>query len=262
MGTIFQPPLVKLTAGLLIGDGALLAKVKARLERQFGRIDAATEPWEFIYTDYYRDELGDAAQRLFVSFEGCMSAEDLASVKHITNAMEQEFSSGGKRGVNIDPGYVASSKLVVATTKDGNYRVSMDKGILGQSMLYFEKGSYRPWPWTYADYKDERAIAFFNAVRNQWQGEAKEGKMEPLKSQKPARWYQTIPYLVLMLFFVLGPFALPLLWKSNAVSRRVKIVLTILTLGWTVYMVWYIATKGQVILNMYKDMNKFALDGH
>lgn len=262
MGTIFKPPLVKLTVGLLIGEAASLEKVKARLEKQFGRIEAQSDPWPFTYTDYYRDELGADIRRLFVSFQGCMSAEDLAAVKHVTNAMEQEFAVDGKRSVNIDPGYVALSKVVVASTKDGNYRVSMDKGILGQSMLYFEKGTYRPWPWTYADYKEERAIVFFNAVRHQWQGEAKEGKMEPLKSEKPARWYQTIPYLILMLFFVLGPFALPLLWKSPAVNRNVKIVLTILTLGWTVYMCWYIATKGQVIMNMYKDMNQFALNAH
>ena len=39
----------------------------------------------------------------------------------------------------------------------------------------------------------------------------------------PPKWYYQPSSVVLLLFFVLGPFGLPLLWKSPAFSRGMKI---------------------------------------
>jgi len=47
------------------------------------------------------------------------------------------------------------------------------------------------------------------------------------------RWYYRPWALVFLLFVVLGPFGLPLLWKSPAVSRTTKIVLTIAVVVYT-----------------------------
>jgi hypothetical protein len=47
------------------------------------------------------------------------------------------------------------------------------------------------------------------------------------------RWYYRPWALVFLLFVVLGPFGLPLLWKSPAVSRGTKIVLTIAVVVYT-----------------------------
>lgn len=50
------------------------------------------------------------------------------------------------------------------------------------------------------------------------------------------RWHQR-PWMVLfMLFFVLGPFGLPILYKSTKFSRRSKILLTIVMVPYT----WYL----------------------
>src|SRR4030095_2898809 len=43
----------------------------------------------------------------------------------------------------------------------------------------------------------------------------------------PARWYHRPFWVVVMLFVVIGPFGLPLLWKSPSFSRNAKIVLTV-----------------------------------
>ncbi len=165
MGQIIQPQKVKLIAGLLLGVKISLDRVKELLTSKFGIIDAESKPWDFTYTDYYQKELGNSIQRMFLSFDASVSPGDLPDIKRLTNRWEEDLGQQGKRSVNIDPGYVALSKLVLATTKEGNYRVYMRDGIYGQSTLYFEKGSFRPWPWTYADYKDERTIVFFNSVR-------------------------------------------------------------------------------------------------
>ena len=44
-------------------------------------------------------------------------------------------------------------------------------------------------------------------------------------SPKP-KWYYNVWFVLVMLFFVLGPFGLPLVWKNPRFSRGVKLALT------------------------------------
>jgi hypothetical protein len=60
------------------------------------------------------------------------------------------------------------------------------------------------------------------------------------------RWYYRIPYVLLLLFCVLGPFGLPLLWKSPDFKRPAKVALTLITLvftGWLVWRLWVASAK-------------------
>ena len=55
-----------------------------------------------------------------------------------------------------------------------------------------------------------------------------------------AAWWDS-PWLVLvLLFLVLGPFALPMLWRSRRFTPLWKMVLTLMVLGVTVYAFWQI----------------------
>jgi len=47
------------------------------------------------------------------------------------------------------------------------------------------------------------------------------------------KWYLTVPGVLALLFFVLGPLALPLLYKSPKFSPIAKILLTFFVLGLT-----------------------------
>jgi len=47
------------------------------------------------------------------------------------------------------------------------------------------------------------------------------------------KWYLTAPGVLVLLFFVLGPLALPLLYKSPKFSLLAKILLTVVVLGVT-----------------------------
>jgi hypothetical protein len=49
----------------------------------------------------------------------------------------------------------------------------------------------------------------------------------------PPAWYYRPWAVVLLLFFVLGPVGLPLLWKSPSFTRGWKIVLTVATVVFT-----------------------------
>ena len=57
------------------------------------------------------------------------------------------------------------------------------------------------------------------------------GKEENIK------WYLRPMGVVLLLFFVLGPFGLPLLYKSPKFSRKLKIALTVVVIIYTIYLI-------------------------
>jgi hypothetical protein len=58
------------------------------------------------------------------------------------------------------------------------------------------------------------------------------------KEDGKVKWYLRPVGVVLLLFFVLGPFGLPLLYKSPAFSKTVKIVLSIAVILYTFYLIF------------------------
>ena len=62
-------------------------------------------------------------------------------------------------------------------------------------------------------------------------------------------WYYRPWVVVLLLFFVLGPFGLPLVYKSPCFGRKAKILLTLLTAAYTAYVIWATVKIVQVTLS-------------
>lgn len=52
------------------------------------------------------------------------------------------------------------------------------------------------------------------------------------------KWYLRPFGVILLLFFVLGPFGLPLLYKSPKFSRTLKIILSIVVIVYTFYLIF------------------------
>ena len=63
-------------------------------------------------------------------------------------------------------------------------------------------------------------------------------------------WYYQPWIIVLSLFFVLGPFGLPLVFKHPTFSRTTKIFLTVLTLVYTAYLIWITIKATQAVSGM------------
>jgi hypothetical protein len=157
---------VKLIIGL-IGRETMLDKAAGILSRKFGSIDYVSPRLDFRYTDYYTAEMGSGLQRQFLSFKKPIAPGDLVRIKRWCNTVEQRcFSSGGNRGVNIDPGYLTLSKLVLATTKDHQHRLYLGKGIFAEVTLRFRNKTFMKWDWTYPDYCSPEYIGIFNHIRN------------------------------------------------------------------------------------------------
>ena len=58
------------------------------------------------------------------------------------------------------------------------------------------------------------------------------------KEDGKAKWYLRPMGVVLLLFFVLGPFGLPLLYKSPKFSKTLKIILTVAVIIYTFYLIF------------------------
>lgn len=172
MGTIQTPSPVKLICGVLFAGRVCLDLVEQALVSLFGQIDVRSQTWPFDYTSYYDQETGPHIGRVFLAFRELADPGTLADVKVRTNALERELAervgSAVPRPVNLDPGYIDSAKLVLATTKDYGHRVYVGQGIYAEVTLCFRKGSFEPWPWTYPDYRSESYRRFFMQVRQRY----------------------------------------------------------------------------------------------
>ena len=156
---------VKLVVGFIFKDTGLIQKVKKILTNRFGEIDFESEQFNFTYTDYYEKELGRGLKKSFISFRKLIVPETLVDIKIFTNKVENKFSLNKKRRINIDPGYVDLSKLVLATTKDYRHRIYLNRGIYEEVTLYYQNKTFNPCAWTYPDYKTKSYIEIFNRVR-------------------------------------------------------------------------------------------------
>jgi hypothetical protein len=58
------------------------------------------------------------------------------------------------------------------------------------------------------------------------------------KEDGKVKWFLRPISIVLLLFFVLGPFGLPLLYKSPKFSKTLKIILTIAVIIYTSYLIF------------------------
>ncbi len=154
-----------LFSGLLYSDSDVYERVKPILLKKFGTPFLVSDETDWNHTEYYRDELGRGILRRFIIFNNIIEREKLPDIKITTNRIESDFSVNNRRTINIDPGYITLSKIVLATTKDFSHRIYLRDGIYGEVTLSFEKGTYRPQRFTYPDYREERTIEILTKGR-------------------------------------------------------------------------------------------------
>jgi len=169
-----KPGKVKLIASVFSKDPEMLHKTSRMLEKIFGKIDFQSPLMDFKHTEYYNAEMGCGLKRIFLGFNRFLHPESAYKTKLKTNAIEKKFTINGKRRVNIDPGYLDMSKLVLFSTKDYTHRIPMPRGIFAEVTLFYQNKRYNPWPWTYPDYRTKEYIDIFESIRNIYKENAKE----------------------------------------------------------------------------------------
>jgi hypothetical protein len=159
---------VKIVCGVIYKKDALYAKVRATLEEEWGTVDLESPAFAFDLTDYYEAEMGPGLVRRFMSFRKLATPESLPSLKLRTIALEQDLrreTGAPGRPVNIDPGYVTASALVMATAKDFSHRIPIGGGIYAHLELLFTRSGIRALDWTYPDLRREACGEFLREVR-------------------------------------------------------------------------------------------------
>jgi hypothetical protein len=165
VGTSTIPGKVKLFVAVTGSTGARTGDVISALTRSFGPLEFSHGPIPFYFTDYYREEMGEGLVKSYLTFETEIDREALAGIKVSTNELERQFAVSGRRTVNLDPGYLAADKLVLASTKDFYHRVYLSQGIFAEVTLHYRKGKYRFFSWTFPDYREPGFLEFLEKVR-------------------------------------------------------------------------------------------------
>ncbi len=135
----------------------------------WGRIALTSPRFEHSETTYYAEEMGMGLLKQFLVLEGLYDPAKLPHSKLQSNAWEEELSQSSdyaeSRPLNIDPGYVTLTKLVLASCKDRAHRIYLSDGIYAEECLYYLDQRWQSRPWTYADYQREDFQAFFIEAR-------------------------------------------------------------------------------------------------
>ncbi len=164
-----EPNPVKLIVGILAADENCLQVAIESLTAEFTNLDLQSDVWPFTQTDYYSEETGKNILRQFVSIDKLIDPGSLPQIKHRTNTLEQELAAKSNidlpRPVNLDPGIIEPSKLVLATTKNYAHRIYIGKKMYAEVTLVFDKGTWQPLPYTYPDYKQQSYHDFLDKVR-------------------------------------------------------------------------------------------------
>ena len=166
MGAIEPFAKSKLIMGVLSTLPEEKEALRHLLVEEFGPIDYESQEFDFTFTDYYVPEMGSGIRRFFYSFVNLVSPDQLPDIKIRTNELEEKFATpDGSRKINLDPGLLSLSSLILATTKNNVHRIPLQKGIYGEVTLMYVNKEYQPLPWTYADYRTPAFHAIFKEMR-------------------------------------------------------------------------------------------------
>lgn len=165
MGKIRKHSPVKLIVGFIFKDVSSLKKAMAHLTKRFGKVDYESETIQFIHTDYYEKEFGKYLKRKFISFNKLIPPKKLPDIKIFTNKIEKKLTQAKCRRINIDPGYLDLSKLILATTKDYTHRIFLSNGIYAEVTLFYKDKKFCCWEWTYPDYRTNEYLEVFDTIR-------------------------------------------------------------------------------------------------
>jgi hypothetical protein len=165
MAQVTEPQPVQLLVGVIFTASDLLDALEADMVDRMGRIGSKSPAFDFDITAYYRDEMGSGLRRVFYAFEDLIDPAAIVEVKLAANLIERAFTEGGRRRVNLDPGYMDFYKLVLVSNKYLGQKIYLGKGVYADPTLYYDKG-WKPYDWGFPDFKSGRYDAFLTEVRS------------------------------------------------------------------------------------------------
>jgi len=150
---------------------AEMEQVWRRLEEAWGAIVDLSPSFDFVESEYYHSSMGRGLRKQLALFGSGYDPAELAEDKQFSNRLELEFAvdrAFPRRPVNVDPGYMSLTKLVLASTKNREHRIYLRQGIYAEVTLAFRDRAWQAMPWTYADYRRNDVHEFLLSARRRF----------------------------------------------------------------------------------------------
>ncbi len=163
-------PRVKPIFSVLFAAGESIPRCQEILEEAFGSIEAISEPFLFLFSDYYRKEMGPDLQKVLFAVESLMESDGIVPLKKLSMQIEEkhrDLETGGRR-FNIDPGFLSLNQFVLTSRKEAAHRIYLASEIFAEVALIYSRGKYRPLDWTYPDFRLDRVSGFLRKVRGRY----------------------------------------------------------------------------------------------
>jgi hypothetical protein len=151
-----------------------LAWARERCAARWGPVVDESPTFRFDETTYYDATMGPGLGKTFLTFAPPFDPGELAPTKHLTNDWEAEYAAPGRhaepRPLNLDPGYLTTAKLVLASTKDHAHRIYLRDGMFAEVTLFYRHGKWEHHEFTFPDYRRADFHEFFSACRKRLSG--------------------------------------------------------------------------------------------
>jgi len=173
MGRLRVPRQVSPLVTLLAGRTAWLDAARAPLESLLGPLALESEDFPFANTTYYTPSMGDGLLRRFYFFKTRADPGAVADWKLACNKLEDDLAEQFRaadptvptRPINIDPGYLDGSKLVLASTKDYAHRIYLRDGIFAEITVGYRENKWETYFFTFPDFKTGVYFPFLTKAR-------------------------------------------------------------------------------------------------
>lgn len=145
-------------------DPNALDEMRRRVTSEFGTIDfeAKTDtldPVPSLYSFPEREHM-----HIF-SLARPIGRHEMVDIRKRCLALEYRFQEYGLPKVELDPGYITEYVAVRTALEDDIHRIFLYGGVYAETLLYFERYSFRPFLHSPEFYRNAEVLALFNDMR-------------------------------------------------------------------------------------------------
>lgn len=155
-------PVVSVLSGKRDGHMGVLEELRGF----YGPEALVSRSYPFDMSHYYRPEMGDGLNRVWLCFETLRDPSELPRWKMFCYGLENSRLSRQGRTVNLDPGYLDHGKLVLASFKPAPDKIYLGQGVWAHACLRYRFGDFSGPDHSFPDFIDGRFNDFFKEAKN------------------------------------------------------------------------------------------------